>query len=88
MVTVGKDAIARDIAAKNNITVAAANLAIDAVTAAIRDHAQAGNNVRLIGFGSFSVRARPARTGRNPRTGEAVAIPETRRLVFKASKTS
>lgn len=87
MVTIGKEALAREIAASNDMSVAAAHLAIEAVTAAIRGQAQAGHNVRLVGFGSFAVKARPARMGRNPATGEAIEIPETRRLTFKASKS-
>ncbi|MFN4239107.1 MAG: integration host factor subunit beta [Erythrobacter cryptus] len=45
-----------------------------------------GGRVELRGFGAFSTRAREARTGRNPRTGEAVAVPEKRVPYFKAGK--
>lgn len=88
MVTVNKDALARVVAEKASITLGAGKLAIDAVCDAIRERAEVGDTIRLIGFGSFSVKARPARNGRNPATGEPIAIPETRRLVFKASKAS
>ena len=45
-----------------------------------------GDRVELRGFGAFSVKARPARTGRNPRTGEAVAVDEKRVPYFKPGK--
>lgn len=47
-----------------------------------------GSTVKLTGFGTFQVKARPARLGRNPATGEAIDIPESRKLTFKASKAS
>lgn len=46
-----------------------------------------GESVQLSGFGTFSVRKRDARTGRNPKTGETLQIPSTRRLVFLPAKT-
>lgn len=45
-----------------------------------------GDRVELRGFGAFSVKARPARTGRNPRTGESVAVDEKRVPYFKTGK--
>ena len=58
------------------------NAAIDAVTAALAG----GDKVQLSGFGSFEVKDREARMGRNPHTKEAVEIPATKVPVFKASK--
>ena len=58
------------------------NAAIDAVTAALVN----GDKVQLSGFGSFEVKDREARMGRNPHTKEAVEIPATKVPVFKASK--
>ena len=58
------------------------NAAIDAVTAALAN----GDKVQLSGFGSFEVKDREARMGRNPYTKEAVEIPATKVPVFKASK--
>lgn len=58
------------------------NAAIDAVTAALVK----GDKVQLSGFGSFEVKDREARMGRNPHTKEAVEIPATKVPVFKASK--
>ncbi len=56
--------------------------AIDAVTAALVD----GEKVQLTGFGTFEVKDRQARMGRNPKTREAVQIPATRAVTFKPSK--
>ena len=57
--------------------------ALDAITAALAE----GERVQLVGFGSFEVKARAERLGRNPQTGEAVAIPPTKSPVFKAAKS-
>ena len=54
----------------------------DNITAMLRT----GNEVRLIGFGTFSVAQRKATTGRNPRTGESIYIPARRNAKFKAAK--
>lgn len=58
------------------------NAAIDAMTAALVN----GDKVQLSGFGSFEVKDREARIGRNPHTKETVEIPATKVPVFKASK--
>lgn len=52
----------------------------------IVDHLAKGGRVELRGFGAFSTRARDARDGRNPRTGEAVAVPAKKVPYFKAGK--
>lgn len=88
MVTVNKDAVVRAVAEKTGLPLAAAKSAIEAFTDHVGMAAAEGATIRLMGFGSFSVKARRARTGRNPATGEVIEIPETRRLVFKASKAS
>ena len=85
MGTVGQTDLIRDTAAKTGLPQSAVKSALDALVAEIRGRAEAGDTVKLVGFGSFSVRARPARTGRNPATGEAMQIPESRKLHFKAS---
>lgn len=58
------------------------NAAIDAITAALVN----GDKVQLSGFGSFEVKDREARVGRNPHTKEAIDIPAAKVPVFKASK--
>ena len=60
----------------------ALNAALDAITASLRN----GEKVQLSGFGTFEVKDREARLGRNPHTKEAIDIPATCVPVFKASK--
>jgi len=60
--------------------------AVDAFIRAITDALAAGEKVNLIGFGSFSVRERKAREGRNPQTGEKIQIPAKKVPVFKPGK--
>ena len=62
---------------------AALTAALDAIIAALAD----GERVQLVGFGSFEVKNRAERLGRNPQTGESVAIPPSKSPVFKASKS-
>ena len=59
------------------------NACLDAITAAL----QKGEKVQISGFGTFEVKAREARIGRNPHTKEAIEIPATKVPGFKASKT-
>lgn len=61
----------------------AVNAALDAITAEL----VAGNRVQLAGFGIFETKTRQARTGRNPKTKEAIAIPASTSVAFKPSKT-
>ena len=60
----------------------ALNATVDTVAAALA----AGDKVQLVGFGSFEVKTREARTGRNPRTKETIQIPAAKLPVFKAGK--
>ena len=60
--------------------------AVDGVTSAITSALQNGTDVRLVGFGSFSVRHRNATTGRNPRTGERIQIAAKNVPKFKSGK--
>lgn len=59
---------------------AAVKAVVDAVTEALKD----GEKVALVGFGTFEVKTRAARTGKNPRTGEIINIPEAKVPSFKA----
>ena len=61
---------------------AAVTAALDVITAALQE----GDKVQLVGFGSFEVKSRAARTGRNPKTREAIEIPASKVPVFKAGK--
>ena len=58
----------------------------DAVLDEIRETLAAGGKVQLMGFGSFEVRSRAARNGKNPRTGETILMPEVKLPAFKAGK--
>ena len=60
--------------------------AVDAVVNTIKNALAEGNSVGLIGFGSFEVKTRAARTGRNPQTGAELDIPEKKVPSFKAGK--
>lgn len=63
-----------------------AEKALSAVLDGITEALAAGDKVALVGFGTFEVRNRPARTGRNPRTKEAIEIAATKAPAFKAGK--
>lgn len=63
-----------------------AGAALDATIAAITASLKGGEEVRLVGFGTFSVAARAATTGRNPKTGEPIKIPASKNAKFKAGK--
>ena len=60
---------------------------ITATLASITEALQNDDKVQLVGFGTFEVRNREARTGRNPRTKEAIVIPASKQPVFKAGKS-
>lgn len=60
--------------------------AVDAVLDSITSALSSGGEVRLVGFGTFSVAQRRATTGRNPRTGETIQIPASKQAKFKAGK--
>lgn len=60
--------------------------AVEAIFETIKGSLKKGDEVRLVGFGTFTVSERAATTGRNPRTGEAIAIPASKQPKFKAGK--
>ncbi|MBW7900982.1 MAG: HU family DNA-binding protein [Rhodocyclaceae bacterium] len=72
------------IAAGADISKAAAGRALDAAVAAITTAVAKGDNVTLVGFGSFKAAKRAARTGKNPKTGAAIKIPATTVPKFSA----
>lgn len=63
-----------------------AAIAVDTVFTAIADKLTAGENVTVSGFGTFAVKERPEREGRNPSTGEIITIPSQKTVSFKAGK--
>ena len=74
------------VAQKAELSKKDAEKAVAAVTAAITDALCAGDKVQLVGFGTFEVRERAAREGRNPQTGETMKIAASKAPKFKAGK--
>jgi DNA-binding protein HU-beta len=74
------------VAGQAGLSKADAGRAVDAVVGSITDALQGGNQVSLVGFGTFTVKSRAARMGRNPRTGEAIQIKASKVPGFKAGK--
>lgn len=72
------------IASEANLTKADAKKALDAFIGATTNTLKKGERVALVGFGSFSVSERKARTGRNPRSGKEITIPAKKVVKFKA----
>ncbi len=77
---IGAVAAAADVSKKDAEAVVTATL--DAITAALQE----GDKVQLVGFGSFEVKPRAARLGRNPKTRKPIEIPASKVPVFKAGK--
>ena len=71
------------IAEKAELSKATAGKALDATTDAITEALAGGDSISLVGFGTFSVKERAERTGRNPQTGEALTIAHWPRLLLE-----
>jgi len=74
------------MAAASGLSKADAGRALDAFTSAVTNSLKSGQSVSLVGFGTFSVKHRAARTGRNPRTGATISIAASNNPSFKAGK--
>ena len=74
------------IAADSGLSKADAGRALDAFTSSITGALKGGGSVSMVGFGTFSVKKRAARAGRNPRTGETIQIKASNNPSFKAGK--
>lgn len=74
------------VAADTGLTKADATKAVDALFDAITGALKSGDEVRLVGFGTFAVSERAARTGKNPRTGEEIKIDASKQPKFKPGK--
>ena len=81
-----KSELIDSIADSADISKAAAGRALDATIEAITQSLRDGESVALVGFGTFLVRERAARTGRNPRTNETIQIAAAKVPAFKAGK--
>lgn len=84
--TVNKSQLVDQISENADISKAAAGRALDALVETVTETLKSGDQVTLVGFGSFIVRERAARTGRNPKTGEAIEISAAKVPAFKAGK--
>lgn len=82
-----KTELVRIVAEKADLTQAVAADAVNATVDAIVEALADGEEVALLGFGTFKVSERAARTARNPQTGEMVEVPESKAVAFKVSKT-
>jgi DNA-binding protein HU-beta len=74
------------IADQSGLTKADADRALEAMFKTVKKALKAGDSVSLVGFGTFVVRKRAARTGRNPRTGDTIKIKASKVPAFKAGK--
>ena len=81
-----KTELIAQIAAKSGLSKKDAEKALAATIDSVTEAMAAGDKVTLVGFGSFEVKSREARMGRNPKTKEAIEIPATKVPVFKAGK--
>ena len=81
-----KTQLVEAVAEKSKLTKKEAEAAVNAVTAVIADALKAGDKVQLVGFGTFEVKERAARDGRNPKTGETIKIAASKHPTFSAGK--
>ncbi len=82
-----KAELVAEIASEGGITKSQAEKAVDGFVSTVSDALSDDEKITLVGFGTFSVGARSQRQGRNPRTGEKIAIPASKVVKFKAGKT-
>lgn len=80
-----KNELAEAIALSTEITKTDVDKVVTSLTEVITDELEKGDSVSLKGFGTFEVRSRSERTGRNPRTGETLVIPASKVPAFKVS---
>ena len=81
-----KNDLVSAVASSTGMSKADSAKAVEGVFEAISGALSSGGDVRIVGFGTFSVANRKATTGRNPRTGQAIQIPASKQPKFKAGK--
>ena len=86
MASINKSELTKEVSAKTDLKQKDAEKVIDALIESIKDNLAKGEKVQIIGFGSFEVRNRAARKGRNPQTGKTLTIPATKVPAFKPGK--
>jgi DNA-binding protein HU-beta len=84
---VNRNELVDAVADKTELRKTEASKAVDAVFDAIAEALKGGDDVRLVGFGTFSVASRAASEGRNPRTGEKIKIAASKQAKFKPGKS-
>jgi DNA-binding protein HU-beta len=82
----GKKDITSRMAKDAGITLSQAQKAFVSLLTGVKEDLRRGKKVNLSGFGSFEVKIREARRGRNPKTGESIAIPDKKRIKFNPSR--
>jgi len=82
-----KTELVSSVAEKSGLTKKDAEKAVNALFASVEEALAKGEKVQLVGFGTFEVRERKARTGRNPQTGAEIQIPAAKVPAFKAGKS-
>ena len=82
-----KEGLVASVAELSGLSKKDSTNALDAITQSIQKELKKGNDVRLTGFGTFLVTQRPARNGRNPRTGKPIKIAASKFPKFRAGKT-
>ncbi len=80
---INKEMLISSMAELSGLTKTDTGKALNAFTAAVEKALKSGQDVRLVGFGTFSIARRAAREGRNPRTGETLKIPASKQPKFK-----
>jgi DNA-binding protein HU-beta len=83
---VNRNELVDAVSSKTDMKKSEASKAVDAVFDSIADALKGGDEVRLVGFGTFSVASRAASEGRNPRTGEKIQIAASKQAKFKPGK--
>jgi len=83
---VTKPELIDELSARTGLKKKEASLAVNAVLDSITDALRRGDSVQIVGFGTFEVRSREARTGRNPRTGEPIQIPASKAPAFRPGR--
>lgn len=81
-----KNELISSIASETGLTKTDAAKAVDAFVSSISSALKSGDEVRLVGFGTFAISKRSATTGRNPRTGQSIKIPARNQPKFRAGK--
>lgn len=86
LAVVNKNDLVATVAERTGLTKRDSEKAVNAVVDGIQDALAKGDRVSLVGFGTFEIRERGARVGRNPQTGQSISIPASKVPAFKAGK--